>query len=224
MFSANFLTAPSFSILYALFDAYCFYLLSKSQSLTHNPIVFYLKATLIAGYFMFFFNGVMPFLFPSGSLGLTLADNVLYYLLSDFAAAFFAATTSFSIAPRVKPVYFFIASFTLGITALMLHVFTFPTTTVNAYGMVNRHIPDSALHLQNAMVILSFFPSSAGLIYHSLKTRFAVKGVFFTVGAFMAGIFFTLAYDTQDVSTFIFCSALSLAGWGFLILALTRFR
>jgi hypothetical protein len=194
------------------------------QRLKGNPIAFYIKGMLIAASIMFFFNGLAPLLFPSGSWALTLTGNPPLYFLSVIAAAFFAGTTSFSIAPHIKPIYFVLASLSIGLTALAINIATLQMTTSNEYGMVNRHIPDATLHLQNIMMLLSFVPSGAGMIYHALKSNFAIKGIFFAGGILLTGISVTLAYDTQDKQVFTYFAIASLIGWVLLIASFIMFK
>jgi hypothetical protein len=179
---------------------------------------------LIAGCFMFFLDSVPALLFPSGSLILTLTGGLPYYLSADIAAAFFAGTASFSVAPRINPFYFYILSFSLGITTLFIIVATLSMTTINAYGMIDRHVTALPTNLQNTMVLLSFIPSSAGMIYRIIKGHTVAKGIIFTVGTFMVAIFFTFAHDTQDLNTFIFCSILTLIGWILVIASFNLFK
>lgn len=218
------LIAPSLSFIYAACALYCHYLFTHQPRLKNNPIVFYLKGTLIAASLMFFFNGLTPLLFPSGSWALTLTGNPPLYFLSVVAAAFFAGTTSFSIAPHIKPMYFILASLSLGLTALAINIANLKMTTFNEYGMINRHIPDTTLHIQNLMMFVSFVPSCTGMIYSSLKSKLSLKGIFFSAGILMAGVSVTFAYDTQDKQVFTYFAVASLIGWVLLIASFIMFK
>ncbi len=90
--------------------------------------------------------------------------------------------------------------------------------------MLNRHIPDATLHLQNIMMFLSFVPSGISMISHALKSHFATKGIFFAGGILITGVSVTLAYDTHNTQVFLLFGTISLIGWIFLIASFLMFK
>jgi hypothetical protein len=104
--------------------------------------------------------------------------------------AFIAAINSYTVLPKIKPIYFFIAAFSIGVIAILINISDLQMTTVNSFGMVDRHFSAISFILLNFLLFISFFPPCLGLIYHSIKSnQITAKGIMFAIGAFMFPFF-----------------------------------
>lgn len=219
-----FLVGPAFSFLYMVFSVY-FCLIFYKLYRAGDRIAPYILGLGICSFLTFFIQGVSPFLFQSGSWELTFFVNYLFFLVGYTGVALFAAITPYALGLRIKPLYFFMGSFILGIAAILSNFLDLQMTTVNAFGMLDRHFSSVTFLLLNSLIIVSFLPASIGIIDHSMKTyHSALKGILFTVGAFMFVLFVALSFTVKDVSTFIFLSTMCTVGWILMILSFTAVR
>jgi hypothetical protein len=130
---------------------------------------------------------------------------------------------SYLFFPKIKPIYFFLGTFLIGIFITIADFMTLQMSTINEYGLVNRHINTNLLFINNLLIAITFLPSCMYVIYQSIKKGNIIRGILFGSGVAILSFFLPIILQTQDIFIYIFFNIGCIIGGALLALSLTVF-